>query len=168
MSTLLRGIEADEAVRRLVWGVVVINEGGELRRADYKRWFQDAPLVKHVLGSVTEVVALLAHLRGTAPSGHFMPLDASHPPRPVALHFRPALGARAKAPNARLEGNDATKLLVRVYDAAEGGCAVPGNAYWLGHSSDSAGAALAASSTVAELHNPYINVFLARGVPDLE
>jgi hypothetical protein len=151
-----------EGMEALVQATVVCTPDSNAS-SQYKRWFHQHPLVSQVCCGWDELVQSLEVLRGEKTSGGDFDMEdaAGHS---VRVHFWPSGGPRSKAPNTRLAGLDAAKLLVRCYDSAEGGCAVAGNEYWLGRPSATLGASLAAASTLGEVHNPLVNPALA-GAP---
>ncbi|XP_026730312.1 uncharacterized protein LOC113495662 isoform X1 [Trichoplusia ni] len=65
---------------------------------------------------------------------------------------------KKREPSAKLEGDDAGKLLVMTYPWD--GNAHPGNEFWLGSLSGSGDPAAACSTQVSELHNAHINTYL--------
>eukprot|EP00746_Dinoflagellata_sp_MGD_P168343 gnl/MRDRNA2_/MRDRNA2_99736_c0_seq1.p1 gnl/MRDRNA2_/MRDRNA2_99736_c0~~gnl/MRDRNA2_/MRDRNA2_99736_c0_seq1.p1 ORF type:complete len:729 (+),score=100.55 gnl/MRDRNA2_/MRDRNA2_99736_c0_seq1:43-2187(+) len=130
----------------------------------YHHCFEDHKLVTAISSTWDELLVALAALRSQPPARErFAPQDSTG--QKVSLQFFPYGSARSKAPNSLLRGPDAGKLLVRCYDLAEGGCALPGNTYWLGRPSSTSGAALVAASTVGELQNPFINPALCSAPP---
>lgn len=151
----------EEDTHGLVRAIVVYSPSDSMY---YKHCVEDYKVVSAVCSNWEELLASLNALRSKPPARErFGPQDSTG--FKVNLQFHPRGSARSKAPNSLLRGPDAGKLLVRCYDLAEGGAALPGNSYWLGRPNSTQGAALVASSTVGELQNPFINPALCSAPP---
>lgn len=153
----------EEDTHGLVRAVVVYSPSQEASTY-YHHVFEGHKLVTAVCNTWEGLLSALNALRGKPPARErFAPQDGTG--QKINLQFCPQGSARSKAPNSLLVGPDAGKLLVRCYDLAEGGCALPGNMYWLGRPSSTSGAALVAASTLGELQNPCINPALCSAPP---
>lgn len=146
---------------------VVIYSPSEDSIAYYRHSFEGNRIVTAVCNTWESLLSALDALRGRPPAREtFAPQDSNG--QTIKLQFCPRGSARSKAPNSLLAGTDAGKLLVRCYDLAEGGCALPGNTYWLGRPSSTPGAALVTASTLGELQNPFINPALCSAPPRIQ
>lgn len=135
---------------------IIVYSPSEDSSAYYHQHFEGHKVVRAVCQTWESLLSALADLRGKPPAREcFAPVDSTG--QKIKLQFCPHGSARSKAPNSLLRGPDKGKLLVRCYDLAEGGCALPGNTFWLGRPSSTYNAALVAASTVGELQNPFIN-----------
>lgn len=153
----------EEDTHGLVRAIVVYSPS-EHTSAYYKLCFENHKLVTAVCGTWDGLLSSLGALRGSPPARErFAPQDSTG--QKMNLQFCASGSARSKAPNSMLCGPDAGKLLVRCYDLAEGGCALPGNTYWLGRPNSTSGAALLAASTLGEHQNPFINPALCSTPP---
>ncbi|KAI1083701.1 hypothetical protein F5B20DRAFT_528150 [Whalleya microplaca] len=95
-----------------------------------------------------------------------VPPDIQHTTKATAGKFGIKVKFTQRNPAAKLQGEDENQLLVLSY--AWDGNAFPGNEYWEGSLSSSGDPAAACMSTIAELHNPFINPDFTRRVKVLE